>query len=144
MHDAHGIAAFIDGHNARIEGLLADPTFEKSAKEYERALFGERRKKAVVETVKAIGMPVFAIYEWGHLLIDAMSPKTTEKLIEDLRMGGLLERKTDPRIDADGKRMLIASTGMLERTYRTSLLMLRQIIAQSMEPDEYARAPQPA
>lgn len=138
--DAHGIGAFIDGHNARIEAMLADPDFAKSAREYERALFGPRRRLTVSETVRALGMPVFAIYEWGHLLIDAMSPKTTEKLIEDLRHGGLLARKTDPRIDADGKRVLIASTGFLEATYRQSQLRLRQMIAASMSDEEFRAA----
>jgi hypothetical protein len=135
--DAHGIAAFIDGHNARLDAMLADPGFGKSAKEYERALFGPRRRATVCDTVRTLGQPVFAIYEWGHLLIDAMSPKTTEKLIEDLRHGGLLVRKTDPRIDADGKRVLIASTGFLERTYRDSLLVLRRMIAASLDEDEW-------
>jgi len=138
--DAHGIAAFIDSHNAKIEAQLADPDFARSTKEFERALFGPRRRQSVCETVRALQMPVFAIYEWGHLLIDAMSPKTTEKLIEDLRYGGLLDRKTDPRIDADGKRVLIASTGFLERTYSMSQLMLRRMIAQSMSAEEYRRA----
>lgn len=135
--DAPGIAAFIDGHNARIEGLLADPGFTGSEKEFQRALFGPRRRQAACDTIRALGLPVFAIYEWGHLLIDTMSPKTTEKLIEDLRHGGLLVRKTDPRIDADGKRVLIASTGFLERTYRDAFLMLRRNLAATMDEEEY-------
>jgi hypothetical protein len=134
--DAHGIGAFIDGHNDRLSAMLADPDFGKSAKEYERALFGPRRRGTVVDTIRTLGQPVFAIYEWGHLLIDAMSPKTTEKLIEDLRFGGLLVRKVDPRIDADGKRVLIASSGFLERTYRDSLLVLRRMIAETLGEDE--------
>jgi hypothetical protein len=138
--DAHGIAAFIDGHNARLEQMLADPDFGKSPKEYERALFGPRRRATVCDTVRTLGLPVFAIYEWGHLLIDAMSPKTTEKLIEDLRHGGILVRKTDPRIDADGKRVLIASSGFLERTYRQSLLLLRQSVAAGLSAEEWQAA----
>lgn len=134
--DAHGIAAFIDGHNVRLEAMLADPGFGKSAKEYERALFGPRRRATACDTVRTLGQPVFAIYEWGHLLIDAMSPKTTEKLIEDLRHGGLLIRKVDPRIDADGKRVLIASSGFLERAYRESLLVLRRLIIETLGDDE--------
>jgi len=82
-------------------------------------------------------MPIFAIYEYGHLLIDDMSPKTTEKLIEDLRFGKLLDRRVDERISADQKRVLIASGGFLEETYRVSLLIQRRMIAQSISMDEF-------
>ena len=69
-----------------------------------------------------------------------MSPKTTEKLIEDLRHGNLLVRRIDDRISVDQKRVLIASSGFLEDTYRTSLLMQRRMIAHSMSEAEFRKA----
>lgn len=42
--DADGIVAFITTHNQRIAALLADPAFAKSAREFQRALFGARRQ----------------------------------------------------------------------------------------------------
>ena len=137
--DADRIAAFIDGHNARVEEKLADPDFAKSPAEFRKAIFRPERKAKVVGTIRALGEPVFAIYEYGHLMINEISPKTTEKLIEDLRHGGLLVRREDPRIDADGKRILIASNGFLERTYETSLLLQRRLIARSVSPAEHSR-----
>lgn len=71
------------------------------------------------------------------MMIDSMSPKTTEKLIEDLGYGKQLERRIDDRSSVDQKRMLIASTGLLEETYRRSLLMLRRMIAYSMIGAEF-------
>lgn len=100
------------------------------------------RKAKVLDTIRTLRTPVFAIYEYGHLLIDEMSPKTTEKLIEDLRYGGVLARRIDDRITADQNRILIASTGFLEDTYRMSLLMQRRMIAMSLSEDEYRRARQ--
>ena len=138
--DAEAISQFIDAHNAKVQSLLDDPDFTKSKNEFRKALIAPGRKAKMLESIRTLGMPVFAIYEFGHLLIDDMSPKTTEKLIEDLRFGGLLERREDTRIDADQKRVLIASTGFLEETYCTSLLMQRRMIAQSMEDAEFARA----
>jgi len=140
--DADRIAAFIDGHNARIEEQLADPGFAKSPSEFRKAIFRPERKAKVIGTIRALGEPVFAIYEYGHLMINEISPKTTEKLIEDLRHGGLLVRREDPRIDADSKRVLIASTGFLERTYEMSLLMQRRLIARSVSPAEHSRISQ--
>ena len=72
--------------------MLADPAFAKSGHKFQRALLGARRQQAVIETVRSVSIPVFTVYEWGHILINLMSLKTTEKLIEDLRYGGLLER----------------------------------------------------
>ncbi|MBT8474291.1 MAG: hypothetical protein KJO78_02355 [Alphaproteobacteria bacterium] len=69
-----------------------------------------------------------------------MSPKTTEKLIEDLRFGQLLVRRTDDRLAADQKRILIDSTGFLEDTYLMSLLMQRRMIAHGMDEDEYRKS----
>lgn len=130
--DAEQISAFIDAHNAKIEADLSDEGFAKSRREFQKAIFSESRQAKVVDTIRAVGRPVFAIYDYGHLLIDDMSPKTTEKLIEDLRFGKLLVRQTDPRIDADPKRVLIDSTGFLEETYMTSLLMQRRMIAEDL------------
>lgn len=136
--DADQIALFIEAHNRKIESLLADPSFTKSKNEFRKAIFRPERKAKILDSIRALSTPVFAIYEFGHLLIDDMSPKTTEKLIEDLRFGKLLARRTDERIEADQKRVLIASTGFLEETYRMSLLMQRRLIAQSLTDAEIA------
>jgi hypothetical protein len=126
--NAEQIARFIDLHNERVEADLADPNFARSVTETRKAIMRPERKSKIVDTVRAFGRPVFAIYEYGHFLIENMSPKTTEKLIEDLRYGGLMTRREDHRIEADQKRVLIESTGFLEQSYVTSLLMLRASI----------------
>lgn len=138
--DADAIANYIEAHNARIQGLINDPNFTKSKNEFRKAVFRPERKAKVLDTIRTLRMPVFAIYEYAHLMIDEMSPKTTEKLIEDLRFGGVLARRIDDRISVDQKRMLIASTGFLEDTYRMSLLMQRRMIAAGLTDDEYRRA----
>lgn len=138
--DADAIARYIEAHNARIEGLVTDPAFAKSRNEFRKAIFRPERKAKILDTIRTLGAPVFAIYEYGHLLIDEMSPKTTEKLIEDLRFGGLLARRIDDRMSADQKRVIIASTGFLEDTYRMSLLMQRRMIAMGLGEAEYRRA----
>ncbi len=138
--DAEQISVFIDSHNAKIENQLADPNFGKSPNEFRKAIFKPERKTKILDSIRALGAPVFAIYEFGHLLIDDMSPKTTEKLIEDLRFGKLLARRVDDRIAADQKRVLIASTGFLEDTYKMSLLMQRRLIAQALGDEEIASA----
>lgn len=138
--DADQISNYIEAHNTRLQAMIEDPNFTKSRKEYKKAIFRPERKAKMLDTIRTLRMPVFAIYEYGHLLIDEMSPKTTEKLIEDLRYGGVLARRTDNRISADQKRILIASTGFLEDTYRISLLMQRRMIAMGMSQAEYARA----
>lgn len=138
--DADAIANYIEAHNARIEGLIGDPNFTKSKNEFRKAIFRPERKAKVLDTIRTLRMPVFAIYEYAHLLIDEMSPKTTEKLIEDLRFGGVLSRRIDDRISVDQKRVLIASTGFLEDTYRMSLLMQRRMIAAGLSDDELRRA----
>ena len=134
--DAEAIALFIEAHNRKIQSLLDDPDFSKSKNEFKKAIFRPERKAKILDSIRALATPVFAIYEFGHLLIDDMSPKTTEKLIEDLRFGKLLARREDDRIEADQKRVLIASTGFLEDTYRMSLLMQRRMIAQSLTDAE--------
>lgn len=126
--DPEKIGRFIDLHNEKLESDLSDPNFSRSAAETRKAIFPDRRKERVVGTVKTFGRPVFAIYELGHFLIDTMSPKTTEKLIEDLRYGGLMERREDPRIDADQKRVLVESTGVLETQYVAAMTWLRREI----------------
>ena len=126
--DAQTVGRFIDLHNDKIEADLADPKFTRSVAETKKAIMRPERKAKIVETVREFKRPIFAIYEYGHFLIDTMSPKTTEKLIEDLRYGGLLVRVEDPRIDADQKRVLIESPGRLEAAYVRSLLMLRTSI----------------
>lgn len=133
--DAEKIGVFIDLHNEKIETDLADPNFARSVSETKKAIMRPERRDKIVETVRAFGRPVFAIYEYGHFLIDTMSPKTTEKLIEDLRYGGLLVRLEDHRIDADQKRVLIESPGHLERYYVASLLKLRKSIAAQVGVD---------
>ena len=135
--DADQIANFIASHNAKIEALLASPDFTKSPNEFRKALIRPERKAKILDTVRSFNMPIFAIYEYGHLLIDDMSPKTTEKLIEDLRFGKLLERRIDERMSADQKRILIASNGFLEDTYRVSLLIQRRMIAESISEEEF-------
>ena len=140
--DADQIANYIEAHNARIEGLINDPDFTKSRNEFRKAVFRAERKAKILDTIRTLRMPVFAIYEYGHLLIDEMSPKTTEKLIEDLRFGGILARRTDDRIGVDQKRILIASTGFLEDVYRLSLLMQRRMIAMGLSDEELRRARQ--
>lgn len=138
--DADAIANYIEAHNSRIEMLLDDPDFTKSKNEFRKAIFRAERKAKVLDTIRTLRTPVFAIYEYAHLLIDEMSPKTTEKLIEDLRFGGVLARRIDDRIAADQKRVLIASTGFLEDTYRMSLLMQRRMIAAGLSDEEFRRA----
>lgn len=138
--DADQIANYIEAHNARIEGLIEDPNFTKSRNEFRKAIFRPERKAKVLDTIRTLRKPVFAIYEYGHLLIDEMSPKTTEKLIEDLRFGGILSRRMDDRMSSDQKRILIASTGFLEDTYRLSLLMQRRMIAMGLSDAELRRA----
>lgn len=138
--DADAIANFIEMHNNRIEGLIKDPDFTKSKNEFKKAIFRPERKAKILDTIRTLRTPVFAIYEYGHLLIDEMSPKTTEKLIEDLRFGGLLARRVDDRMSADQKRVLIASTGFLENSYRMSLLMHRRMIALSLSEEEFRQA----
>ena len=138
--DAEAIAQFIDAHNQKVQSLLDDPDFPKSKNEFKKAVIRPERKAKILDSIRALIQPVFAIYEFGHLLIDDMSPKTTEKLIEDLRHGGLLTRRIDDRIEADTKRTLIASTGFLEDTYCTSLLMQRRMIAHSMDEAEFTKA----
>ena len=138
--DADQISNFIESHNAKIERQILDPEFTKSVNEYKKAIIRPERKAKILDTIRTMRRPVFAIYELGHLLIDEMSPKTTEKLIEDLRYGKLLVRRTDDRMSADQKRVLIASSGVLERTYQTSLLMQRRMIASVLSPAEFERA----
>lgn len=138
--DADAISNYIEAHNARIQTLISDPGFTKSENEYRKAVIRPVRKAKILDTIRTLRAPVFAIYEYGHLLIDEMSPKTTEKLIEDLRYGGVLARRIDDRISVDQKRVLIASTGFLEDTYRMSLLMQRRMIAMGLTDEEYRRA----
>ncbi len=137
--DADAIANFIESHNLKIEADLGNPAFSKSENEFRKAIIRPERKAKILDTVRTFRRPVFAIYDYGHLLIDDMSPKTTEKLIEDLRYGKLLERRTDHRMSADQKRILIDSTGFLEDTYMASLLMHRRMILQSLEDGELTR-----
>ena len=103
-------------------------------------MFGPRRKAKVLDTIRDFGMPVFAIYEFAHMLIDEMSPKTTENIIEDLRFGGILKRQQDDRLGADQKRVLIVSTGFLEEAYQKSLLMQRRLIARGLTEEEIEAA----
>ncbi|MEL6642225.1 MAG: hypothetical protein AAFP98_13115 [Pseudomonadota bacterium] len=138
--DADQISNYIEAHNKRLDDMINDPSFTKSPKEYRKAIFRPERKAKILDTIRTLRAPVFAIYEYGHLLIDEMSPKTTEKLIEDLRHGGLLARRIDDRITADQKRILIGSTGFLEDTYRMSLLMQRRMIAMTMSDAEFQQA----
>jgi len=72
-------------------------------------------------------------------LIDHMSPKTTENLIEDLRMAHLLASVQDNSINADQRRILYASNGFLEEIYERSLLVQRRMIAETFEQDEFMR-----
>ncbi|WP_347313401.1 hypothetical protein [Defluviimonas sp. SAOS-178_SWC] len=137
---ADHIAAFIASHNAKLEEQIASDDFSKSEKEYRKAIIRPERQAKILDTIRTFNAPIFAIYEYGHLLIDDMSPKTTEKLIEDLRYGKLLDRRTDERMSADQKRILIASNGFLEDTYRISLLMQRRMIAASLSDAEIAAA----
>lgn len=137
---ADQIAAFIASHNMKLEEQISNPDFSKSEKEYRKAIIRPERQAKILDTIRTFNTPIFAIYEYGHLLIDDMSPKTTEKLIEDLRYGKLLDRRTDDRMSADQKRILIASNGFLEDSYRLSLLMQRRMIAASLSDAEIAAA----
>lgn len=138
--DADQISSFIESHNDKINGQINDPGFLKSVKEFKKAIVRPERKAKILDTIREFNTPIFAIYEYGHLLIDDMSPKTTEKLIEDLRYGKLLERRVDERLTADQKRVLIASNGFLEDTYRISLLTQRHLIGQSLSQAEFEAA----
>jgi len=135
---AERIAAFIDNHNTMIEEELNSGLNKKKPSELRKALFGPTRRRKVVDSIRALNRPVFAIYEYGHLLVEQMSPKTTENLIEDLRMGGLLEEVKDNSINADQRRNLFASTGFLEETYERSLLVQRRLITESFDTAEVA------
>ena len=135
--DADQISNFIEAHNAKIEAKISDPNFTRSLAEQKKAIIRAERKAKILDTIRLFRRPVFAIYDFGHLLIDEMSPKTTEKLIEDLRYGKLLERREDQRMSADQKRILIGSNGFLEETYQTSLLMQRRMIAKGMSESEF-------
>jgi hypothetical protein len=126
--DPEAIGRFVDLHNEKLEADIADPNYAQSLAEARKAIIRPERRAKIVETVRGFGRPVFAIYDYGHFLIENMSAKTTEKLIEDLRFGGLLVRREDPRLDVDHKRVLIESTGQLERYYVASLLQLRRDI----------------
>jgi hypothetical protein len=137
---AEHFAAFIASHNQKLEEQIGSPGFAKSEKEYRKAIIRPERQAKILDTIRHFNAPIFAIYEFGHLLIDDMSPKTTEKLIEDLRYGKLLDRRIDERISADQKRVLIASNGFLEDTYRVSLLMQRRLIASSLSDAEIGAA----
>lgn len=136
---ADRIAAFIDNHNEMIEAELAGGYSRKKPGELRKALFGPVRRRKVIESIRALNRPVFAIYEYGHLLIEQMSPKTTENLIEDLRLGGLLVEVTDESINADQRRILYASSGFLEETYERSLLVQRRLIAETFDDAEIGR-----
>ncbi|MEM9581668.1 MAG: hypothetical protein AAGA08_00980 [Pseudomonadota bacterium] len=138
--DADQISNFIESHNDKINSQINDPGFLKSVKEFKKAIMRPERKAKILDTIREFNTPIFAIYEYGHLLIDDMSPKTTEKLIEDLRYGKLLERRVDERLTADQKRVLIASNGFLEDTYRISLLTQRHLIGQSLSEAEFNAA----
>lgn len=119
----------VDLHNAKVEADIAGPGYPRSPVESRKAIIRPERKAKIVDAVHAFGRPIFAIYDYGHFLIENMSPKTTEKLNEGLRYGGLLVRREDHRIDADQKRVPIESTGLLQRYYVASRLQLRGDIA---------------
>lgn len=133
------VSAFIEQHNAMIESKLADPANAKKSGELKKAFFGPVRKRKIENSIKALNQPVFAISEYGHLLIEQMSPKTTENLIEDLRVGRLLVEVKDNSINADQRRILYASTGFLEENYERSLLVQRRLIADTLDETEIAR-----
>lgn len=124
--------------------MIVGPDFTRSVNEYKKAIIRPERKAKILLTIRCFRRPVFAIYHLGHLLIMEMSSKTTDKLIEDLRFGKLIERRIDHRISADQKRVLFASTGFLENTYKTSLLMHRRMIAQGISEEEFRRIRQDA
>lgn len=136
---AESVLGFLDNHNAMIEEELVSPAPSRSLSELKKARFGEPRKKKIAASIRALNRPVFAISEFGHMLIDQMSPKTAENLIEDLRIGKLLVELKDNSIDADQKRILFASSGFLEDTYERSLLVQRRFIADTFDADEFAR-----
>lgn len=122
-----------------IEAELASTAPCRSPSELKKARFNPARQNNIAASIRALNRPVFAISEYGHMLIDQMSSKTSENLIEDLRIGKLLIEVADNSIDADQKRILYASTGFLEDTYERSLLVQRRLIADTFQKDEFER-----
>jgi hypothetical protein len=136
---ADSVLELLDNHNDMIDAELASPIPSRSMSELKKAKFGDTRKKKIAAGIRALNRPVFAISEYGHLLIDSMSAKTAENLIEDLRISGLLVELHDNSINADQKRKLYASSGFLEDIYERSLLVQRRFIADTFDADEFAR-----
>jgi hypothetical protein len=136
---ADQISQFIESHNQMIHERLDSIPGSKKPGELKKAVFGPARRKKIENSIHSLGRPVFAIYDYGHLLIDHMSPKTTENLIEDLRMAHLLVSAQDNSINADQRRILYISNGFLEETYERSLLVQRRMIAETFDADEFAR-----
>lgn len=134
------IARFIDNHNEKVERDLESGTHPVSPKELRRAIFtagknrGKGRKEQLVATFNHYGKPVFTASELGHLLIDIMSPKTTEKILEDLKQAGLVHVRggdddiADRPLDTDPRRELLELDPFLVETYTRSLLMAREEI----------------
>ena len=60
--DADAIANYIEAHNARIEGLIEDPNFTKSRNEFRKAIFRPERKAKILDTIRTLRTPVFAIF----------------------------------------------------------------------------------
>ena len=123
------IARYIEAHYAEWRASVSDPQFTKSRNEFRKADLSEPERKAkILDTIRTLGRAGLRDLRIRPPSHREMSPKTTEKLIEDLRFGGVLARRIDDRMSSDQKRVLIASTGFLEDTYRMSLLMQRRMI----------------
>lgn len=116
------IGRLIDEHNRKIQEDIENGQVVGSVAEKKRAIFKAARKTKVVDTFRHFERPVFSVTELAHFLTDDMSESTAVKLIEELRYGGLLDKRTDQRMEADTTRVLLTSTGFLEGAYATALV----------------------
>lgn len=129
--DPVSIERFVDAHNEKVEQDLEDGSYHVSKGELKRAEFTDRRKKQLVLTFAHYGKPVFTAFELGCLLIDLMSPKTTENILADLRMAGLIKIRGgeddpfDAPLGTDSRRELLEPDSFLVDSYCQSLLQTR-------------------
>ena len=128
------IRRFVDRHNQKVQRDIESGTHAVSAKELKRAIFTPVRKEQLAVTFGHYNRPVFSAFELGYLLIDIMSPKTTENILVDLKLAGLVRVRGgkndpfDPPIGTDPRRELLEPSEVLVDTYRQSLLMTRDAI----------------
>lgn len=130
---AEQICIFIDAHNRKIQHQISSGNFIMRERELKRALFKANRKAQVRDTIEYYGRPVFAVGELGDLMIDVMSPKTTENMIKELVQGGVMRQRgvgrEDPPPTTDPRRVLVEPTEALINSYVESLQRTRRRLA---------------